>query len=39
LIKVLCILFYNLFTKFTWIKADLTFEGLKQIIYEVRDSK
>ena len=24
----------NLFTKFTWIKADLTFEGLKQIIYE-----
>lgn len=24
----------NLFIKFTWIKADLTFEGLKQIIYE-----
>ena len=24
----------DLFAKFTWIKADLTFEGLKQIIYE-----
>lgn len=24
----------DLFTKFTWIKADPTFEGLKQIIYE-----
>ncbi|MDY3548937.1 AAA family ATPase [Riemerella anatipestifer] len=24
----------DLFTKFTWIKADTTFEGLRQIIYE-----
>ncbi len=26
----------NIGTRYTWIKADLTFEGLKQIIYEPR---
>ncbi|NYT27813.1 MAG: hypothetical protein H0A76_07895 [Candidatus Thiodubiliella endoseptemdiera] len=28
---------YNIGSKFTWIKANPTFEGLKQIIYEPTD--